>query len=106
MRSDSIQGDEQMPLAAVNETVDVTLIEETKGRGFNPRWSFVAVMLTMLWLQGWHYNYGLDSYNRLKHILKARYGYSDSDMIFYAQFISAGFVAGFTFGRLLGSYIV
>ena len=36
---------------------------------FRPNWSFIALMITMLWMQGWHYGYGLDTYNRLKHIL-------------------------------------
>jgi len=73
---------------------------------FRPNWGFIALMITMLWMQGWHYGYGLDTYNRLKHILQARYGYSEDDMSFYAAFISAGFVAGFTFGRLFGSWLV
>ena len=73
---------------------------------FRPNWPVIIFLLTMLWMMGWNYGYGLDTYNRLKHILQKHYNYTDSDMEYYAQFISAGFVAGFTAGRLFGSWLV
>jgi len=51
---------------------------------FKPNWSFIGLMIPMLCMQGWHFGYGLDTYNRLKHILQAHYGYNEDQMKFYA----------------------
>ncbi len=51
---------------------------------FQPNWGMFFFLLTMMWAMGWHYGYGLDTYNRLKHILQKHYGCSTDDMEYYA----------------------
>ena len=51
---------------------------------FQPNWGMFFFLLTMMWAMGWHYGYGLDTYNRLKHILQKHYGCTNDDMEYYA----------------------
>ena len=73
---------------------------------YKPNWVSMVSMLFLITTQSVQNGYLLGTWNRINHIMVAKYGWSGDEQIFYETFIGSTPVMGIILGRLIGSPLV
>ena len=73
---------------------------------FKPNWVSIICLLILIGIQSVHNGYSLGTWNRINHIMVAKYGWSKQEQTFYETFIGNTPVSGMIIGRLIGSPLV
>ena len=73
---------------------------------YKPNWVSMVSLLLLIAIQSVHYGYILGTWNRINHIMVAKYGWTKDQLVFYEAFIGNTPVMGMIIGRFIGSPLV
>jgi len=73
---------------------------------YRPNWTVLMVMICLITLVAVSYGFLLGTWNRINHIMAAKFGWDKDTKTFWETFINIAPVLGMILGRLLGAPIV